>query len=151
MSVESAALSAPVVRVVLDQRSRQVCEKGPGDYLPFVSAGFVSLTRDSEKVPVKILRDTGALSSFILASVLPFSEQSDTGETALVRGMGLSVVSAPVHRLQLFSDLVQGEVCLAVRPAFPVEGVQLVLGNRLAGGHVWSDVPPSTVVGSPPR
>lgn len=61
------------------------------------------------------------------------------------------MVSAPVHRLQLFSDLVQGEVCLAVRPAFPVEGVQLVLGNRLAGGHVWSDVPPSTVVGSPPR
>ena len=151
MSVESAALSAPVVRVVPDQHSHRVCEKGPGDYLPFVSAGFVSLTRDSEKVPVKILRDTGALSSFILASVLPFSEQSDTGETALVRGMGLSVVSAPVHRLQLFSDLVQGEVCLAVRPAFPVEGVQLVLGNRLAGGHVWSDVPPSTVVGSPPR
>ena len=151
MSVESAALSAPVVRVVPDQHSHRVCEKGPGDYLPFVSAGFVSLTRDSEKVPVKILRDTGALSSFILASVLPFSEQSDTGETALVRGMGLSVVSAPVHRLQLFSDLVQGEVCLAVRPAFPVEGVQLVLGNRLAGGHVWSNVPPSTVVGSPPR
>ena len=56
MSVESAALSAPVVRVVPDQHSHRVCEKGPGDYLPFVSAGFVSLTRDSEKVPVKIRR-----------------------------------------------------------------------------------------------
>ena len=62
MNVESAALAALVVRVVSDQRSRQVCEKVTCDYLPFVSAGFVSLTRDSEKVPVKILRDTGALS-----------------------------------------------------------------------------------------
>src|SRR4029434_11207344 len=56
MSVESAALSAPVVRVVPDQHSRQVCETVSCDYVPFVSAGFVSLTRDSEKVPVKIRR-----------------------------------------------------------------------------------------------
>ncbi len=41
-------------------------------YLPFVSSGFVPLTEHGEGVPVKILRDSDAISSFILASVLPF-------------------------------------------------------------------------------
>ena len=101
-------------------------------------------------MPVKILRDTGALGSFVLVSVLPFSGESDTGDANLVQGMGLSVLSAPVHRLHLFSELVQGEVCIAVRPALPVEGVHFILGNGLAGGHVWPDVPPHPVVGPVP-
>ena len=50
--------------------------------------------------------------------------------------MGLSILSASVHRLYLFSDLVQGELCLAVSLALPVKGVHLILGNRQAGGCV---------------
>ena len=42
-------------------------------------------------------------------------------------------------------------MCIAVPPALPVERVHSSLGNGLTGGHVWPDVPPSTVVGSPPR
>lgn len=34
-------------------------------YLPFASSGFVSLTEDGEKVPIKILRDSGALGSVL--------------------------------------------------------------------------------------
>jgi len=34
-------------------------------YLPFVSDGFVSLTSDSDAIPVKILRDTGATQSHL--------------------------------------------------------------------------------------
>ena len=44
----------------------------------------------------------------------------------------------------------QGEVCIAVRPALPVEGVHIILGNGLAGGHVWPDVPPHPVVNPVP-
>lgn len=54
-----------------------------------ISTGFVSLTEQGEKVPVTILRDSAALSSFILASVLLFSEKSDTGCSELVRGTDL--------------------------------------------------------------
>ena len=42
---------------------------------PFISDGFVSLV-GGHKVRVKILRDTGASGSFILGSVLPFSNES---------------------------------------------------------------------------
>ncbi|KAG1968788.1 hypothetical protein F2P79_003512 [Pimephales promelas] len=42
--------------------------------------GRVSLVGEKEEIPVKILRDTGAMDSFILESVLPFSSQSHTEE-----------------------------------------------------------------------
>lgn len=65
----------------VDLPSSQVCEECSDEidaaYLTFVSSGFVSLIEDGEKVPNKILRDSGALGSFILASVLLFSKESD--------------------------------------------------------------------------
>ena len=59
----------------------------------------VSLGADGEKVPIKILRDTGSVESFILQSVLPFSPASDTGQSVLVRGINLNVLSVPLHRV----------------------------------------------------
>lgn len=61
---------------------------------------------------VKILRDPGAIDSFLLDSVLPFSTETQSG-TSL--GVQYEVCvwqffSVPKHRLTLFSDLVQGEV-----------------------------------------
>lgn len=79
----------------------------------------------STQVPVKILRDTWASESFILESVLPFSTDLSTGNNVLVRGIGLQVVSVPLHRINLQSDLVQGEVAIAVCPSLPVEGIHL--------------------------
>ena len=52
-------------------------------FLPFVTDGSVSLAGSEVKVPVKILRDTAAFDSFIQASVLPFSEESDRGCSVL--------------------------------------------------------------------
>lgn len=82
----------------------------------------------------------------MLASALPFSDQSDTGDSVLALSIGLSIVPAPVHRLHLLLDLLQAEECLGVRPAMSVEGVHVILGNRLAGALVWADVPPPPVV-----
>lgn len=151
VNVKSAALATSVVKVGSGQPSSQVREEVSIDeaYLPFVSTGFVSLTEQGEKVPVTILRDSAALSSFILSSVLPFSEKSDTGCSELVQGMGLTVVSAPVHCVHLFSDFVQGEVRLVVRPELPVGGVQVILGNRLAEARMWPVVPPQDQSSTP--
>lgn len=44
---------------------------------------------------------------FILDSILPFSSQSETGESVLVRGMGLNTI-VPIHKVKLHSDLVSG-------------------------------------------
>ena len=55
---------------------------------PFVSSGIVSLTgREQRSIPINILRDTGSAQSFILASTLPFSEESYCGSNILVQGI----------------------------------------------------------------
>ena len=96
-------------------------QNGP-NYYPFISDGFVSLIGSAEKIPVKILHDTGASESFILES-LPFSLKSSTGKSRLVRGIVLRTFEFPLHWVFLFSELVQGEVELGVRSALPVCGV----------------------------
>ncbi|KAK0130945.1 hypothetical protein N1851_034377 [Merluccius polli] len=87
-------------------------------------------------VPVKILRDTGSLDSFVCKSVLPFSSETDTGDFVLVRGMGMVVFPAPVHRLCFVSGLVKGDVEMGVRTELPVDGVDIILGNGLAGAQL---------------
>ena len=56
-------------------------------YEPFISEGMVSLMDDYTKpIRTKILRDTGASQSIIMADVLPFSEKTYSGPTVLLQG-----------------------------------------------------------------
>ena len=66
------------------------------EYNPFVFEGHVSLTENSEKVPVKILRDTGATQSLLVEGVLPLSESRDTGTSVQIQGIELGVMSVLV-------------------------------------------------------
>ncbi len=86
------------------------------------------------------------MESFISENVLPFSSESYTGSNVLIRGIGLNVVSIPLHKVLLVSYLVQGEVTLGVHPFLPVVGVDIILGNNLAGSRVWSVGLPALVV-----
>lgn len=134
----SAKNVKPVVFTASASRGKSSVAAG---FEAFVSDGFVSLGKD-KMVPVKILRDTGATESFIRASVLPFSERSSTGDCIIVRGVSLVPLSAPLHKVFLKCGLVVGVVHIAVRPALPIDGVDVILGNDLAGSRVWcSDGP----------
>ena len=107
------------------------------DFEPFVLEGSVSL--DSDKVdpkPIKIMRDTCCAQSMILEGSVPFSEVSATGENVLIQGIGMDIISVPLHRINLKSDLISGTVIVGVRPELPVKGVSMLLGNDLAGGKV---------------
>ncbi len=73
-------------------------------YAPFITEGRVSLLDVTVEVPIKILRDTGAVDSFILESILPFSSQSETGERLLVQGNGFE------YPISSFPD---SKICLA--------------------------------------
>ncbi|XP_044000295.1 uncharacterized protein LOC122847010 [Gambusia affinis] len=122
-----------------------------GDFSPFISDGHVSIVGSDATVPVKILRDTGAFNSYIVSSVLPFSEETNTEDHVLMQGMGLLVEQVPLHKLTLTCGLVQGEVIMGVRPALPLEGVDVILGNDLAGRRVWTDcLLPAPIVTSSP-
>lgn len=69
-----------------------------------------SLRGSVGRVPVRILCDTSSVDSFIHAGVLPFSGDTATGNSIVVRRIDMSVLSVPLHRLHLVTDLVMGDV-----------------------------------------
>ena len=111
-------------------------EKVPEVYEPFVSQGTVSFVGSGEENPVTRLRDTGASQSLVLESVLPFSDQSDTGTNVLLQGVELGTISVPLHKVFLRCSLKTGPVVIGVRSSLPVRGITVLLGNDLAGGRV---------------
>lgn len=58
----------------------------------------------------------------------------------------MTIIPVPVHIMELACGLVTGEVAVGVCPALPVEGIDMILGNNLAGNRVWADVPPPYVI-----
>lgn len=56
-------------------------------YMVFVSNGFISVVGSDKQVPVKVLQDWGSLHPFVQESVLPFTTETDTGESILIQGM----------------------------------------------------------------
>ena len=104
-------------------------------YESFLSEGFVPLNSDyAQSTPIKILRDTGASQSLILADTLPFSEKTSSGTSVLIQGVECGFVNVPLHNIYLSSDLVTGLVAVGIR--LPFKGVHLLLGNDLAGDKV---------------
>ena len=110
-------------------------------FQPFVFDGSVSFQNDESTVPrIKILRDTGASQSLILADTLPFSEKTYAGKNALIRGIDAQkYTSVPLHNMNLKSGLVSGEVQIGIIGSLPFDGIHLILGNDLAGSKVNVD------------
>ena len=107
-------------------------------FQPFVYDARVSLSiTPLQAIPIKILRDTGALQSLILTNTLPFSTQSYSGKNVLIKGVHSSEYSPiPLHNIKLHSDLVSGDVVIGIIDSLPFGGIQLILGNDRAGDKV---------------
>ena len=106
----------------------------------FISEGYVSISKGGHAVPIRILRDTGAVQSLLVEGILPLSEATATGTHVLIQGIKLGIVSVPMHTIYLNCDLVSREVVMGLRPTLPMEGVSLILGNDLAGERVMPDL-----------
>ena len=123
-----------------DHPSSAVVPKTPDTFKPFISQGYISIDENStERVPITILRDTGASQSLLAEGMLPLSELSATGESVLIHGVELELTCVPLHRVFLKSNLASGPITVGVRPTLPVEGVSLLLGNDLAGEMVMAN------------
>lgn len=108
-------------------------------YRPFVSKGLISLSGKTEdQKEIKILRDTGAMQSFILADKIQLSGDTFCGSSVIVQGIEMGCMKFPLHHVHLQSELCTGFVRVAVCPSLPVKGVDFILGNDLAGGKVMS-------------
>ena len=121
---------------ILEEKSS--CVSVMQSFEPFIHNGFVSLSSDlTNSNPVKILRDTGASQSLLLANTLPFSDVSFTGTNVLIKGVdSTEFTSIPLHNAYLSSDLVSGHVVVGILLSLPFDGVHLLLGNDLAGSKV---------------
>ena len=105
---------------------------------PFVNTATVSLLKSpTHSIPVQVLRGTGASQSLILTNALPFSAESYSGNNVLIKGVHSSDYnSVPLHNIRLNSDLVSGDVSIGVIDSLRFDGIQLLLGNDLAGERV---------------
>ncbi|KAG1701695.1 Solute carrier family 35 member C2 [Nymphon striatum] len=110
-------------------------------YEPFVSAGNISLFKDSHSKPIKILRATGASLSLLSADILSLSVHPlSTDESVLIQDVECGIISVPLYCVKLKSDLVNGTVKVGVDSSLPVNGIHLLLGNDLAGFFCAIDI-----------
>ena len=58
------------------------------------------------------------------------------GAGTLMQGMELETVSVPLQKVVLNCDIVSGLVMVGVRHSLPIKGIDLILGNDLAGEKV---------------
>ena len=111
-----------------------------GIFEPFIQNGFVSLSDDfSEAKPIRILRDTGSAQSIMLESTLPFADSTYSGAKVLLKGVDTilgSYPSAPLHQVYLSSNHMNGPVTVGIQSSLPVNGIDFLLGNDLAGDKV---------------
>ena len=77
--------------------------------------------------PIKMLRDTGASQSLILADILPFSEKTSSGTSVLIQGVECGTVNIPLHHVNLSYDFVTGLVIIGIKPSLLFKGVNLLL------------------------
>ena len=112
----------------------------------FKSKGTVAIDEHSQPKDITILRDTASAQSILSKDCLPSIETKYTGEDVILQDLsGYPVI--PMANIHLSSDLVEGEVKVAVREGpMPVKGVDFILGNDLAGSLV---VPLPVVVSVP--
>ncbi len=107
-------------------------------YEPFLMERLISFTgKSTDQVKIKMLRDTGTTQSFVVAGVLPFSKQTFCGSNVLVQGIEMGLIKVPLYQVHVHSKLCTGFVKIGVRECLPVKGVELILGNDLAGGRVF--------------
>ena len=80
-------------------------------YEAFISDGSMSLNSDfTQSTPIKILRDTGASQSLILADTLAFSEK-----TSSVMYRSITFICSQTHTHLLFFILDTGLVAVGIR------------------------------------
>ena len=108
----------------------------PEGYRDYISQGEVNSISSNESKPVVILRDTGAAQSLMLSAALPNEFNTPPKSSVLVKGIDGNYTPVPLYKIHLKSSLVSGPVIVGVVNNLPIDGIDLLLGNDLAGNKV---------------
>ncbi|KAG7162080.1 hypothetical protein Hamer_G010735, partial [Homarus americanus] len=107
-----------------------------GTFRPFLSQGTVEV--DGIETPVTILRDSGCLQTLIKKGVVEARKTDKYVVLGSLCGQGV----APLGLVRVKSSCFSGIANVACVHELPVAGVDLVLGNDLAGGQMGNVTPP---------
>ena len=113
----------------------------------FISYGAVATPNVSESsvpeyITVSILCDTGSSQSLIKKGVLDVQPRHYTGQSVSVSGISGESLATPLYKVRLESDLLyprNQEVVIGIADNFPVRGVQVLIGNDVAGPRVQTE------------
>ncbi|KAG7165765.1 hypothetical protein Hamer_G031701, partial [Homarus americanus] len=105
-------------------------------FSPFLSQGTVEV--DGVETPVTILRDSGCLQTLIKESVVAARKTDKYVVLGSLWGQGV----APLVLVRVKSSCFSGIANVAFVHELPVAGVDLILGNDLAGGQMGNVTPP---------
>ncbi|KAG7156019.1 hypothetical protein Hamer_G012176, partial [Homarus americanus] len=106
-----------------------------GSFSPFLSQGTVEV---GVETPVTILRDSGCLQTLIKESVVAARKTDKYVVLGSLWGQGV----APLVLVRVKSSCFSGIANVAFVHELPVAGVDLILGNDLAGGQMGNVTPP---------
>ena len=120
---------------LLGDEQVELVSTSPTGYDTSVSQGSVALSRDSEAVPIRILRDTRTAQALLLESAIDFPPLASPRRVVLLAGLGGKFGAVPLREVHLTSDLVSGPVTVGVVLSLPIGGISL-LGNDLAGDQM---------------
>ena len=72
-------------------------------------------------------------------NILEVKDKASEGDSVLIRGEGGGYRPVPLQKVYLNSELVIGPVEVGIVNEIPAEGVDVLLGNDLAGDKVKAD------------
>ncbi|KAG7174715.1 hypothetical protein Hamer_G027783, partial [Homarus americanus] len=107
-----------------------------GTFRPFLSQGTIEV--DGVETPVTIFRDSGCLQTLIKEGVVAARKTDKYVVLGSLWGQGV----APLVLVRVKSVCLSGIANVACVHELPVAGVDLVLGNDLAGGQMGNVTPP---------
>ncbi|KAG7168428.1 hypothetical protein Hamer_G002472, partial [Homarus americanus] len=107
-----------------------------GTFRPFLSQGTVEV--DGAETPVTILRDSGCLQTLIKEGVVAARKTDKYVVLGSLWGQGV----ASLVLVRVKSSCFSGITNVACVHELPVAGVDLILGNDLAGGQMGNVTPP---------
>ena len=102
----------------------------------------VELGSSTKFTPVHVLRDTGSTQSLLREGVIPLLPEHHTGNHVLVTGISGETMPIPLYKVALQSGLLSPNpqiVIIGVTEKLPVAGVEILIGNDLAGPRVVSE------------
>ncbi|CAI9733981.1 Hypothetical predicted protein [Octopus vulgaris] len=105
-----------------------------------VDSFSIDATSDSSSTPksVTLFRDTSEEQTLLKYDAIPISMLTSLGKEVLIKGVTTGYDSIPLYQIHFDCKYVVGPVTVGLGTTFLIDGVDLLLGNDIAGDKVYA-------------